>query len=99
MKKIILKLCFIVNIMMFALYFFIILAAIFNANDILRYFTSDSFSNLRIIISLPVFVLWVFTLIAWSKFDKNIGRLLILFFFIGLYSPFYYLRMEKNNWI
>jgi hypothetical protein len=41
----------------------------------------------------------VFTLIAWSKFDKNIGRFLLLFFFIGLYSPFYYLKMVRNNWI
>ena len=84
---------------MFAMYFYIILAAICNSNDILRYFASDSFSNFRIIISLPVFVLWVFTLIAWSKFDKNIGRFLLLFFFIGLYSPFYYLKMVRNNWI
>jgi len=84
---------------MFAMYLLVLLAAIFEANNLLRYFASDSFSNIRVMIALPVMILWVYTLIAWSRFDKNIGRFLMLFFLIGLYSPFYYLKMVKNNWI
>jgi len=99
MKKIILKMFFLVNVLMFAMYLLVLLAAIFEANNLLRYFASDSFSNIRVMIALPVMILWVYTLIAWSRFDKNIGRFLMLFFLIGLYSPFYYLKMVKNNWI
>lgn len=84
---------------MFVVYILAVIAALFGINNILNYFRSDSFLILRTWIAVPVIILWVYTLIAWSKHDKNISRFFMLFFCIGLYTPFYYCKMVKNKWI
>lgn len=100
LKIVILDICFAVNLLLFVLYIFVILAAVFSTNDFFKFFTSDAFLYIRGALAVPILILWVNALIAWYRFEKNnIGQFLLLFFFNGFYPPFYYLRMKKNGWI
>lgn len=48
---------------------------------------------------LGVLVLWIGNLIVWRKHDGDFGRFLALLFFAWIYSPIYYTRARKNEWV
>lgn len=76
-----------------------ILAALFRLKGFLDYvFFDETFIQIRMVLTIPIIVLWINNLIVWSKNDKGIGRFLLLFFLNGLYNPFYYRKIQKNNW-
>lgn len=97
MKKL-LMLCYITNILMVMGLAILILSILFKIDFILNYVSTDSFTQIRMILTIPVFVLWVNNLILWSKKDKSVGRFFLLFFLNGLYNPFYFRRILKNEW-
>lgn len=94
---IILDLFAIVNL----IYIFLFIATIpLSFIDIERYrklVFEDSGSS-QTLMSLCALVIWIYSLYKWSKRDKRIGTLLLLFFLIGIYAPFYYWkRIRKDN--
>ncbi len=99
MKKNIFKFCYYINLSMYLLYIVAIVATLFNLKEILFFFTNEIFVYVRLFISIPIFVIWVWSLIIWSKFDKSITQFLLNFFLIGLYTPFYCHKIIKNRWI
>lgn len=84
---------------MYLLYIVAIVATLFNLKEILGFFTNETFVYVRLFISIPIFVIWVWSLIIWSKFDKSITQFLLNFFLIGHYTPFYCHKIIKNRWI
>lgn len=60
---------------------------------------SNFFFYLRYIMSFPILALWVNTIIIWSKHDKRLRWIFLLFFFPGLFNPFYFLKAKKKGWI
>jgi len=98
-KKGLLLFCYYVNLLMIIFFLLIIVAALFKMESFLNYvFFNKTFLSFRFILTIPILVLWINNLIIWSKFDKHIGRFLLLFFLIGVYSPFYFRKILKNNW-
>jgi hypothetical protein len=92
--------CYWVNILTLLLYIFIIIAAFLRMHEFLNYvFTDTTFLNFRLILGVPIIILWVYDMVKWSKHDKHIGRFLLIFFLLGIYSPFYFRRILKNNWL
>jgi len=99
LKLKLLVICYWINILTLALYAFIIIGALLRMQSFLDYVFFDStFLNIRMALTIPIIILWVNDLIVWSKHDKHIGRFIALFFFIGIYSPFYFKRILKNKW-
>ncbi|MDP4209192.1 MAG: hypothetical protein Q8928_10300 [Bacteroidota bacterium] len=99
LKKKLLFFCFIANLFMIAIYLSVIIAAFFKFQKYIDYIFFDvEFANIRMFLTIFVFILWINNLIVWSKRDKNLGRFFILFFFIGIYSPFYFIKILKNKW-
>jgi hypothetical protein len=94
-----LVICYWINILTIAFYIFIIFAALLRMHSFLHYvFYDPSFLNIRMAFAIPIVILWINNLIVWSKKDKNIGRFFVLFFLMGIYSPFYFKKILKNNW-
>ena len=99
LKKRLLILCFILNLLVLALYMSLIIAAIFSFSAYVDYIFFDAvFIKIRMVLAIPIFILWINSLIIWAKKDKHIGRFIFLFFFIGIYSPFYFIKILKNKW-
>lgn len=98
MKKNLLIFCYIINILMVVGLLILIFSILFKIDSILNYSSSDSFTNIRTILTIPVFVLWINNLIVWSKKDRNVGRFFLLFFLNGLYNPLYFNRILKYEW-
>ena len=91
--------CYFINILMVALVLFTILAALFRFKGFLDYvFFDETFLQIRMVLTIPILVLWINNLIICSKKDKSIKRFLLLFFLNGLYNPFYFRKVLKNNW-
>ncbi|WP_243347704.1 hypothetical protein [Parabacteroides sp. FAFU027] len=95
----ILGVCALINCLIYILYLVVIMAAFLKSNGFCRFFLGDAFLYIHLILGLPILVLWFYSLKIWAKYDKDIEHFLLLFFFIGFYPPFYYLRMIRNNWI
>jgi len=92
--------CFVANLLLILIYVALIFAVVIRSKELIDYIFYDSgFAIMRMIIAYPTIILWVYTLKIWSKYDKHVGRFMLLFFFIGLYSPFYYLKARKAKWI
>jgi ABC-type protease/lipase transport system fused ATPase/permease subunit len=77
----------------------ITIAAIFRQQAFLSYvFFDETFVNIKMIFTIPIFILWVYDMIIWSKHDKHVGRFFLIFFLLGIYGPFYFRRIVKNGW-
>lgn len=99
MKKVFLKVGFYANIILYLSYFVLVFAVLFHLQNVESFIYSPIFNSIKTIISLIVLIFWIYNLILWSKHDKKIGNFLLLFFLIGIYTPFYYLKAVRNNWI
>lgn len=99
MKKNLLMACYIINTSMVILVVVTILAALFRLKGFLDYvFFDETFFLVRMVLTLPILILWINNMIVWSRNDKNIMRFLLLFFLNGLYNPLYFKKILKNNW-
>ncbi len=99
MKKVFLKLGFYANIILYLSYFVLVFAVLFHLESVESFIHSSIFNSIRTIISLIVLVFWIYNLVLWSKHDKKIGNFFLLFFLIGIYTPFYYLKAVRNKWV
>lgn len=97
-KRIFLEIAFYINIIMLIMYFSTAIIAPLGMEKALDFFFyNESFINIRSILTIPVFILWINTLVMWSRNDKHVGRFLLLFFFIGIYTPFYFKKTIKKG--
>lgn len=99
MKKQILDYCFYINVLMIVIFIALMFAVVFGSELIFDIFKNETFINIRMILSIPILILWIYNLIIWSREDKNIGRFLLLFFLNGLYNPFYYKSIIRKGWL
>jgi len=100
MNKKLLMICFYANVFMFAVLILIVPAAIFKFTAYLDFvFQNPTFLTIRMILTIPILILWITNLRIWSREDKGIKTFLLLFFLNALYNPFYFRRALKNNWI
>ena len=79
MSKIIILICYYINIVMVISMLIVILSIIFKLDTILEFSFSERIINIRMILTIPVFILWIKNIILWSKFDKNVKRFFLLF--------------------
>jgi len=94
--KFVLTIGYYLNTLILAHVILIVLATLLRFELFLDFsFFNQTFIFIRTILALPVLVFWIGCFILWSKYDKNIGRLLLLFFLIGLYNPYYYWKYSK----
>ena len=86
-----------INFLILISYLFVLIAAVFNLTSIIDYVLFDEvFIQIRMVISLLVFIFWIYTLVYWSKNDKRVSQVLLLIFLIGIYSPIYYIMNYKQ---
>jgi hypothetical protein len=79
---------------------FSILSGFFGYTNILNwYLYNESISAIRQLLNIPVFIVWIYTLILWQRNDKNVLQFILLFFLIGIYSSFYFWKAVKKGWI
>lgn len=98
MKKVI-YVCYIINLMMVMLLVFVFIAMLLKMDTVLHFvFLNNTFMNIRMALTIPILILWIYNFIVWSKKDKNVGVFFLLFFFSAIYNPFYYNRIIKNGW-
>ncbi len=94
------NICYYINILMLIHVVSIIMASFFSYDAFLEFsFFNQQFIYFRTLLSIPVLILWIGSLIIWSKHDKRIVQFFLLFFLMGLYSPFYYRKSKLNGWI
>jgi len=99
LKKSLLLFCYYVNIATLIFFVLVLIAALLRMQAFLDFvFFNQTFLNVRMILSLPIFAFWINNLIIWGKHDKHIGRFFLLFFLIGIYTPFYFRRVLRNSW-
>jgi len=100
MKRKLLMTCYLINLIMIPVSIFYPLITFYLRKiAVFSYISDEFFMNIRIILTLPIFVLWIYSMIIWSKKDKVIHRFFLLFFLNGLYTPFYFSRILKNDWL
>ena len=92
-------LCYLINVALLCLVVLVIIAAIFNVNVVLDYVLGDQFLSYRMIINIPIILLWIYNLVIWSRKDKHVLRFFLLFFLNAFYNPFYFRKALKSNWI
>jgi len=91
--------CYWINILTILLYVIIVIAALLRQQAFLDYvFFNTTFLNIRMFLTIPIIILWVYDMVIWSKHDKHVGRFFLIFFLLGFYSPFYFRRIVKNGW-
>lgn len=98
MKRIILEVCFVVNLL-FCLALVYVLVATLLGSDLYTFFQSEQGVNLRMFINIPIIILWIFNFIMWSKHDKNILQFVLILLLNALYNPFYFRKAVKNKWV
>jgi hypothetical protein len=99
MKKNILMACYFINTLMVTLVVVTILAVLFRFKGFVDYvFLDETFLLIRLVLTIPILVLWIDNLFILSKNDKSIMRFLLLFFLNELYNPLYFKKILRNNW-
>lgn len=97
--KSVIYVCYIINLLMVLLLVFVFIAMLLKLDAVLRFvFLDNTFMNIRLVLTIPILILWVHNLIVWSRKDKNVGVFFLLFFFSAIYNPFYYNRIIKKGW-
>jgi len=84
---------------MFIVVLTLLISIVLGLDAIIGFINSEGFVYFRMILGLFVLILWLFNLYIWSKNDKALVRFFPLFFLIGIYSPFYFIKALKNRWI
>ena len=59
----------------------------------------NAMSYYQLIINIPAIICIVFliySIVLWSKYDKEIGILIMLILLNALYMPFYYKRIKRK---
>ncbi len=98
MKRIILEVCFVVNLLFCLALVYVLVATLFGS-DLYTFLQSEQGVNLRMFINIPIIILWIFNVIMWSKHDKNILQLVLILLLNALYNPFYFRKAVKNKWV
>lgn len=92
--------CYIVNILMVTLFVMVVFALLLRMKGFLDYvFFDEFFLMVRMVLTIPILILWVNNITIWSKKDKSVRRFLLLFFLNGLYNPIYFKKVLNNNWV
>jgi hypothetical protein len=99
MKRIVLEICFTVNVLFCLVLVPLLITVLFGNDSMYSFLTSEKGVNLRMYINLPILILWVNNIIVWYKKDKKIIQLVMILIFNALYNPFYYRKAVKNKWV
>jgi hypothetical protein len=97
--KIFLRLCYIANILLVLLTLILPFAYLAGDSSLYNFFVSDVGVNIRSVLSIMVFVLWIYSIYVWSKFDKKALRLILLIFLNAFYMLFYFRKIVNEGWI
>lgn len=98
MKNIFLNFCYIANILLVIITIMLAVSYSFNIDAIYNLIFSDIGVAIRGILVVLSMLLWIHCIIIWSKFDKNMSHLLLIFLLSGIYVIFYFRRIKKEAW-
>jgi hypothetical protein len=99
MKKILLEFCFWVNLLVYLLLIILFIEMIGNTELVSQFFTEGRLSEYRMLLNIPILILWIYNIVVWSKNDKKTLRLILIIFLNGFYNPFYYRMAVKKKWL
>ena len=99
MRKLFLIACLVANFTILIILIINILSIVLGLESVNELINSKQFINFRMVLGLFTLILWIFNLLLWAKKDKMLRRFIPLFFLIGIYSPFYFIRALNNKWI
>lgn len=73
--------------------FFVLINKINNGDDLYKIpFVYYVF----IVISAIALFFWIYCIILWRKYDRELGSIIALIFLNGFYMPFYFIRIIKR---
>ncbi len=98
MKKKFYLVCFFANVVLIGYLTFLIVLMALGSKFALDFFANESNNIILSILMLPTFLLFVKNNMICFKKDKSEIGLLLLFLNI-FYSPFYFIKVLKNNWL
>jgi hypothetical protein len=98
-KKILFNGLYIANIILVLLTVILPILKFVGVNELYYFLVSDTGFIVRGILSLMVFVIWIYLIYIWAKHDKKALRLVLLIFLSAFYIIFYYIRAVRNKWI
>ncbi len=99
MKNVILKTCYIANILLVALIILLPVASFLEINSLLDFMTTNTGLSIRSVLSVLTAILWIYCIYLWAKFDKNMVRFVLILFLTAFYLIFYFKRALKEGWI
>ena len=99
MKRILIEICFWINLVVYFLVIVLFIEMIGNTDIISQYFTKGHLSNYRMLLNIPILALWIYNIVVWSKNDKTTLRLILIIFLNGLYNPIYYRMAVRKKWL
>ena len=99
MKNLFLKLCYISNILLIVVTIMLAISHILEIEAIKDLLFSNFGALIRGVLALLSIFLWIYCIFIWTKHDKKIPRLLLIFFLSGIYIIFYFRRIIKKGWL
>lgn len=99
MKNVILKTCYIANVLLVMLIILLPVTTLFEIGGLRDFITSNIGLYIRSILSVLTVILWIYCIYVWAKFDKNMLRFVLILFLTAFYLIFYFRRVLKEGWI
>ena len=99
MKRVLLEVCFWINILVYLPVIVLLVEVLGNVQIISQLLSDSELFNYRMLLNIPILFLWIFNLVVWSTHDKKTKRLILIILLNGFYNPFYYRFALKNNWV
>ena len=99
MKRLLLEFCFWVNIFVYLILIVLFIEMVANTQIISHFLNNGQISDYRMLLNIPILVLWIYNIIIWAKKDKKTLRLILIIFLNGFYNTIYYRMAVKKNWI
>lgn len=89
--------CFILNIIGIIIAVTFIVLPLF-WRESFDFYNSAVVTEIRSVLTIPIFILWIYNFVIWSKRDKNIIRFFFLLLLNFFYNPIYFRMSKKRGW-
>ena len=99
MKRILLEILFVISVFACAFGIALIIFSFMDNNLLYNYWVSDESNYIKYPLDLLIISFWIYLIVIWNRYDKRVGRLVLLLILNVYFMPFYYRIATKKGWI